>query len=735
MKRRKSGNKIPGGRKASPKKNQSKFRNRPNKKQSGRSYEETVILSVLRRKPKMALASRQLMKSAKVWDKVKYYEALHNLERIGEITVDKKHRVTLVPAENDVPAEIVSLSPGFGFARPEAGGEDIFIHGSGLKGAFLGDSVLLTDVKKQEKGLHGRVKRITKRSIAPITGAVRIDETGNYLMPDGALRYPLKISQKDLHGAKDGEKVVVKPLQNQNGDWTHAAIKTVFGDSESAKVCADAIIERYGIPTEFPENVSEQAKVIGQSAVTDSDIVQRLDLRKKTIFTIDGADAKDLDDAISVEKIPTGYKLGVHIADVSHYIPRKSLLDNEALQRGTSVYFADRVIPMLPKELSNGICSLNKDTDKLTFSAFVYFDTEGRITRYHFQKSVIRSKVRGVYSEVNQLFDGTADREIQKKYQPVKRALENARNLADILKEKSKKRGEMELESGELYFVLDENGVCVDIRPRVSGEAEALIEQFMISANRAASMFSLKNKLPFLYRVHGTPVEDGVAELNKLLDSMGIECGELKKPHLTAGDFASVLQRVKGTSRESLVSQRILRTMDKAKYSENETGHFGLALQEYSHFTSPIRRYPDLAIHRIMADYLSGMGYEELESRYGGFVADTAVLSSKNEVRAVSAEREAEDCYAAEYMKGHIGEQYTGVISGMMSKGIFVRLKNGAEGFISLSDFKGRDYEFDGAVTIRDRGSNQGKMVGDSIDITVASSQVSTGRINFLPQQ
>lgn len=729
MKRRKKTARHHAGAKGSVKKGKS---NHIKKNQQKYKPEELAVLSALKRKPNEPMGSRQLMRAAGVSNKARFYEALHNLERVGDIKVDKNHKVSYISPEKDMPATIVSLSPGFGFAKPNEG-EDVFIHGSGLRGAFLGDEVLLTDVKKQDKGLYGWVRRVTKRSQMPITGTVHLDKTGGYLVPDGALRYNLKINLRDLHGAKDGEKVTVKPKQDQRGDWTFAAVKTIFGSGESARVCADAIIERYGIPTDFSQMVLEQADILAKAKITDVEMSGRIDLRGKSIFTIDGADAKDLDDAISVEKIRSGYKLGVHIADVSHYVKAGTALDEEAFERGTSVYFADRVIPMLPKALSNGICSLNAGTDKLTFSAFVYFDMEGKITRYHFQKSVINSKVRGIYSEVNQIFDGSASKAIIDKYKPVRRGLEHARALATILTERAQKRGEMDLGSDELYFVLDDHGVCVDIRPRTTGEAEGLIEQMMISANRAASMFAQKNRLPFLYRVHAKPKTESIAGLCELLDSMNIACKELKKNTVATGDFAAVLNRVRGTPREVLISQRVLRTMEKAQYSENETGHFGLALKDYSHFTSPIRRYPDLAIHRILTDYLAGLSHEEIWKQYEAFTQEAAVQSSKAEVRAVNAERAAEDCYAAEYMKQHIGEKYAGIISGMMSKGLFVRISNGVEGFVGLTDFNQKDYEFDGMITMRDRGSGEKLMVGDPLEILVASSEVSSGRVNFLP--
>ena len=299
-----------------------------------------------------------------------------------------------------------------------------------------------------------------------------------------------------------------------------------------------------------------------------------------------------MDDAICVHKTENGYKLGVHIADVSHYVKAKSAIDNEAYRRGTSVYFADRVIPMLPEALSNGVCSLNAGTEKLTFSALMEFDTQGNMTHYEFRKAVINSKVRGVYSEVNEILAGTASQQLLDKYALVMDSLMAAYELFHVFQKAAEARGNMDLSSDETKFVLDENGVCVQLLPRTTGEAEQLIEQMMIAANIASARAALKAEIPFLYRVHERPQPDRVDELAELLERLGIPCRELRKGKPSTKDFGAILDRVKGTPRESLVNQRVLRTMEKAHYADREIGHFGLALGEYSHFTSPIRRYP-----------------------------------------------------------------------------------------------------------------------------------------------
>lgn len=700
----------------------------------GHTLDEKRILSVLEKSPDGLFSSRELLRLSKIKSKTAFYGALHHLERSGAVAVDQKHRVRYLPPEKDVKAQLISLSSGFGFARTEEG-KDVFVPGSSLKGAFVGDSVLLTGVKDQEKGLFGKIKRVTERGRNSVTGTLRVDERGAHVVPDAKIRFNLDVLPKDLNGAKDGDKVAVTPKLDKRGDWRYGVVYSIFGDSQSARVCADAIIEAAGIPNEFSETVLLQATAAAERPITEEELGDRLDLRGEPIFTIDGADAKDLDDAICVKKTAKGFELGVHIADVSHYVKENTALDKEAYARGTSVYFADRVIPMLPEALSNGSCSLTAGTDKLAFSAVIQFDTAGEMLDFAFHKTVIRSVVRGVYAEVNRIFDGTADEGLKEKYSAVLPGLQSARELALILRDRAKARGEMEIESGELKFVLDENGKCVDIQPRTTGEAEQLIEQMMISANIAAARFSQKHELPFLYRVHENPQPEKIAELCELLDRLGIDCKEIKKAKPQAEDFGVLLERVKGTARAELVSQRVLRTMDKARYSDEELGHFGLSLQDYSHFTSPIRRYPDTSIHRIMTAFLSGMPQSKLQKKYTDFARESAAESSKNEVRAVSAERAAESCYAAEYAKLHIGEKHEGIISGATARGIFVRLTTGIEGFVSMADFEGCDFVFDGTVTHRDARTGKVLTVGDALRIVIASSDVSTGRIDFMPAE
>ena len=694
---------------------------------------EETILATMRSEEIHDWSARQLLKKAGVLDKLAFYDALRSLKDRRMILLDREHNAKLIPVGEDVEATLVSLSKNFGFARPDGGGDDIFIHGSALQGALVGDKIIVGDIRKDDRGPSGRVRRIVEHKPAQTTGTVSITDEGIELIPDNAIRYNLRMRERDLNGAKNGDKVMASLEQDYRGDWAYASVKKVFGSGRTARVCADAIVEQYGIPHVFPQEVLDEAERVGNEPISDEEYAKRLDLRGEPIFTIDSKDAKDLDDAISVKRTDFGYTLGVHIADVSHYVKEGFAIDEEAINRGTSVYFADRVIPMLPEVLSNGACSLNAGTDKLAFSALIELDKEGHITKYDFKKSIINSKVRGVYSEVNEILDGTASEEILNKYAPVMESLMSAKELADILKANSAARGTMELDSGESKFILDENGICIDIMPRVSGEAEQLIEQMMVTANIAAAKFSLDHKLPFLYRVHGTPDPKRVEELVTLLQLVGVPCKEIVKPNPETQDFAAILDRVRGLPCETLVSQRLLRTMEKARYSTEETGHFGLALSDYSHYTSPIRRYPDTSIHRVLSAFVEGMPAEEVRRRYAQFCETSATESSRNEIRALIAERDAEDCYMAEYMSQHIGEHFEGAVSGVTMRGVFVRLENSVEGFVSLDAFEDEDFVYDGLIT--QRSPKRELTIGTPLPIIVASAYVATGKVDFVPDK
>lgn len=691
------------------------------------------ILKYMQQSPQ-SISSRGLIKKLKVKDHKEFYRALNELKQEGKVSVSKDHRVRLPKRKETVKAKIISLSKGFAFARPENGGEDVFIHADRLNSAFLGDTVELKNLRRDEKGPAAEVGTISEQASRRITGTLN-HESGSYeLIPDDAIRYHIPIEKRKGMKGRHGDKVQVEVSRVPHTSGYSGRIVKVYGKSESAKICADAIIDQNGIPSHFPDEVLTEAREIALQKITEEDLKGRLDLRDTNICTIDGEDAKDLDDAISVSRTRNGYKLGVHIADVSHYVKEGSAIDAEAFRRGTSVYFADRVIPMLPQELSNGVCSLNAGEDKLTFSAIIHLDKQGNILSYQFRKSVINSKVRGVYSEVNRLFNKTADAALKKKYAPVIRSLNAARELANILKKRSISNGTIDLDSTESRFTLNEDGICVNVEPRHSGEAEQMIEQLMITANQAAAKLAREKEIPFVYRVHELPSPERVETLIQIVDALGLNTKRLKhKGDLSTVDFADIMNQAAGTPAQKVISHQILRTMAKARYDTNPLGHFGLALADYCHFTSPIRRYPDTAIHRILSALLQKVGKEELNRRYLAFANGAATQSSQAEIRAMQAERSAEDCYMAEYMTQHIGEAYTGVISGVTQRGIFVELPNSVEGFVPIASFENADYQFDGLITQVDRRTGNKLTIGQTIDIRVAAADVASGRIDFVP--
>ncbi|HEX3016800.1 MAG TPA: ribonuclease R [Caproicibacter sp.] len=700
-----------------------------------KDFKEKILHSL--QKSPQSLSVRSLLKKMKVVNNSKkaFFAALDELKAEGKVTVSKKKRIHIPRKADTIEATIVSLSRGFAFARPDDGGGDVFIHADKLNNAFVGDRVLLSHVQQSAKGPSADVDVVSEKSSRLITGTFSSENGNNKLLPDIAVRYEIPITRKSALLARNGDKVQAKIRRKIHSSELEAEIVKIYGKAGSAKICADAILDQYGIQAEFSKEALAEAETAASRDITPADLKGRLDLRTLSICTIDGADAKDLDDAISVSKKRNGgFRLGVHIADVSHYIAPDGSLDLEARSRGTSVYFADRVVPMLPKSLSNGVCSLNAGEDKLTFSALIELDKNGNIESYRFRKSVIHSKVRGVYSEVNSLFEGTADRALRHKYTSVIRSLNAARELAIVLRKKFDQNGVVDLESTESVFTLNDEGICVSVRPRRSGEAEQMIECLMITANRAAAKFAKSAGVPFVYRVHEQPNPERIKTLIQLVDAVGLDSKPLKHKdgRIVPSDFADILEQAKGTPAQKVISHQLLRTMAKARYDVNPLGHFGLALEDYCHFTSPIRRYPDTAIHRILTAMLKTKDHEKLRQRFTDFAVEASKMSSDAEIRAMSAERSAEDCYMAEYMTQHIGEVYDGVISGVTQRGVFVELENSVEGFVPMDSFPDSDYRFDGVITQVDVKTGSRLTIGHPLTIKVVSADVASGRIDFV---
>ena len=636
-------------------------------------------------------------------------------------------------ADKALLCKVVKLGKNFAFVMLEDGTSDIFIPGRFTKGAMPGDDVLV------EKFEHPRVEGSDEGAILAIltekndlVGTVRRVEGRLRFVPDDCPAITMPLARDCEGGAKDGDKVAVEILNRGSRQEDHrVGVAMRFGSSDEAKRCAKALLYAKDIRTRFPDKVREEAKKFEGAEISEKDCEGRMDLRALPIFTIDSAETKDIDDAVSLTRTSDGgFELGVHIADVSNYVKPGTELDNEAFSRATSVYYADQVVPMLPKALSNGICSLNENELRLAFSCLMRLDKDGNLTDYRFVKSIIRSRVKGVYAEINALLAGTADAETKAKYADVIDQLPAMKELYGHRARLRKERGCMDIESGEVKLILDENGRCIDVKKRTSGESESMIEEFMLLANQCAAHFARVKQIPFVYRVHEEPNAEKLERLHALLQACGIN-DHFAKEVPTPKELSAILEGVRGTPYEQIINTGMLRCMSKALYEEKPKGHYGLVLKDYAHFTSPIRRYPDLAIHRIMTDLLKGTEKETMILRYTDFAERASKQSSEREVVAMQIERKAEDCYKAEYARRHLGECYEGTISGVTQRGLFIELDNGVEGFVPASSLTPSGTSLTEGVRLTDPASGKSWSLGDKMMITIVRADVNLGKIDF----
>ena len=636
-------------------------------------------------------------------------------------------------ADKALLCKVVKLGKNFAFVMLEDGTSDIFIPGRFTKGAMPGDEVLV------EKFEHPRMEGSDEGTILAVltekndlVGTVRRVEGRLRFVPDDCPAITMPLARDCEGGAKDGDKVAVEILNRGNRQEDHrVGVAMRFGSSDEAKRCAKALLYAKDIRTRFPDKVREEAKKFEGAEISEKDCEGRMDLRALPIFTIDSAETKDIDDAVSLTRTSDGgFELGVHIADVSNYVKPGTELDNEAFSRATSVYYADQVVPMLPKALSNGICSLNENELRLAFSCLMRLDKDGNLTDYRFVKSIIRSRVKGVYAEINALLAGTADAEIKAKYADVIDQLPAMKELYGHRARLRKERGCMDIESGEVKLILDENGRCIDVKKRTSGESESMIEEFMLLANQCAAHFARVKQIPFIYRVHEEPNAEKLERLHALLQACGIN-DHFAKDVPTPKELSAILEGVRGTPYEQIINTGMLRCMSKALYEEKPKGHYGLVLKDYAHFTSPIRRYPDLAIHRIMTDLLKGTEKETMILRYTDFAERASKQSSEREVVAMQIERKAEDCYKAEYARRHLGECYEGTISGVTQRGLFIELDNGVEGFVPASSLTPSGTSLTEGVRLTDPASGKSWSLGDKMMITIVRADVNLGKIDF----
>ena len=667
----------------------------------------------------------------------KLEEALSEMKQHNDIAY-KKGSCWIKHPETYFKAEVSRVSQRSGFVKSLGDlPVEYFVRGRDLCGAIPGDIVLAKMTAPADDISHSPeavVLAVLEETNSLLTGVIVAEGNKLMVLPDRLCSDPLVIAKVSKAAAMHvGDKVVFSIKKRGERHMDHTVnIVDVFGSSDTAKAGAEAYLMSNRLHVTFPDEVLLEASKLDLDEPDGDEVLRRLDLRGEPIFTIDGADTKDIDDAVSLSKTDRCYKLGVHIADVSHYVTKGSKLDEEAFYRGTSIYYADQVVPMLPKQLSNGICSLNPQVDRLAFSCLMDVSFEGKLLNYRFEKSVIRSRVKGVYSEVTKIIDGTAGDEIKAKYAKVIDRIPIMKELADILQKNRIERGAPEIDTQETKIITDENGVCIDVKPRTTGIAEGIIEEFMLMANNSAAALAMKEKIPFVYRVHEAPTNEKLDALRETLTALGINPGALGT-NAPASELARILRENKESDRAMVINRIVLRTMMKARYSEEPLGHYGLVMPEYAHFTSPIRRYADLSIHRILTDYVYALNHDKLCRKYAAFAQSAALQASNTELSAVRCERDCENFYMAEYMKEHVGEEFDGMISGVSAGGIYVLLPNTVEGMISVAELPLGDYEVQHGVILTGAVDGSIFTVGDKIRVKCVSVNVNGGFIDFAP--
>lgn len=651
-------------------------------------------------------------------------EMLRSLCRSGELLCDLKGRFGTAEQFHAVKGIYTGNERGFGFFTPEDGGEDLFIPRRASHGSLHGDTVLAFR-HDERPGDEGEILAVLSRGYREIVGTYRREGRGGVLTPDER-KYTAEIyipagKNKD---AFKGSKAIARILSYE-GDQPIGEIIEVLGAAGDFLTEELAIIRSHSLREEFPEEVQREAQKVAGKQISEEEIARRLDLREELIITIDGEDTRDIDDAISLTVKDGKYYLGVHIADVSHYVRRGDALDREAFLRGTSVYFPDRVLPMLPKELSNGICSLNEGEERLTLSCLMTVDGKGNVLSKQITPSVIRSRRRMTYTDVTKIAEG--DKEAIQKYPELVELTQNAVTLTKILCNARKNRGSVELDIKEAKILYEDGKIEIpDYNRTISHE---MIEQFMVLANESVATIMTELKAPFVYRVHESPSEDKAREFMTFLSEAGVK-SNFDPLHISPKDYQALLTALEDSPLCSLVNRVMLRSMMKAKYSPENIGHFGLASDCYCHFTSPIRRYPDLCIHRIIKDSLRGLDAGALKEKYGDFVEDASMHSSVCERNAADAERDVDALYIVAYMQDKIGEEYEAVISGVNSFGLYAELKNTVEGSIPVETLPDDYYEYIEARKLL-KGARNSYRIGETLRVRVDGVDWGARRVLF----
>lgn len=669
-------------------------------------------------------------------DREKFENLINELIAEGRVFETKKGKLASPKDLQMATGTFIGHARGFGFVTPDAGGEDIFIPASETMGAMQKDRVLYKMLHKAEKGkkADGVIVRILERGQQRIVGTFEAGSKGYgfVVADDKKIAKDIFISRENTKGAVTGHKVVVE-ITDYGEDRRNPEGKVIeiLGHINDPGVDILSVIRRYELAVEFPEEVYAEIEHLG-TEVAEADKKGREDLRDLLTITIDGADAKDLDDAVSLKRLGNGnFELGVHIADVSHYVRENTALDKEAYARGTSVYLVDRVIPMLPHKLSNGICSLNPHVDRLALSCLMEVNGRGEVVSHRILESVINSDYRMTYTAVREILeDGTPA--LLEQYAEILPMLEDMEELRQILGEKRRKRGSVNFDLPESKIILDENGKPIDIKPYEKSIATNMIEEFMLVCNETIAENSFWQEMPFMYRSHQEPDEDKLEKMEQFLRGFGYYLRK-KDGEIHPREMQKVLQKAEETDEERIITRMVLRSMMQAKYTAENGGHFGLAAKYYCHFTSPIRRYPDLEIHRMIKKMLHGELDEKASVYYRRKMPDWAKHCSKQERVAEDAERDTDALKKVEFMEDKVGQIYEGIISGVTNWGIYVELPNTIEGMVALSQMDDDYYEFDEKkMLVFGKRTKKSYRLGDKVVVSVAKVDRMMGTIDFV---
>lgn len=660
------------------------------------------------------------------FEKREVIKALDELVADGEVVCFDRGQYSLAAKSSAIKGIIRGNRRGFGFLLREDGKKDLFIPHSGMRGAQHGDTVFVQRVKGTED--EAKVISVVSRGRGSVVGTYSADRTGRgFVVPDDDNYFShIYIPSAARNGAKNNDKVEVKIVDYSSGKNPEGEVSEILGKADTVKGDTLSIIRDRGFIEYFSAAAIQEAERLNKP-VDPREISRREDYRKLTAITIDGDDARDFDDAISIEKLADKYVLYVHIADVSHYIKQDGILDAEALKRATSVYLPNMVLPMLPPAVSNGICSLVEGEERLTLSCVMDVDFSGRVTANKIVESVIVSNHRMTYANVTKILSG--DREKRAEYADIADMLETMCELQTILSKRRRERGSINFVSGEAKIILDKNDNVIAVEPYPYDRSNLIIEEFMLLANETVAEFMYHTQLPFIYRVHEPPQKEKLTTFKNLAQTFGYSFAI--RQNVYPAQFQQLLDEIKGSPEEGIISKVMLRSMQKAKYTTKNLGHFGLALDYYCHFTSPIRRYPDLMIHRVIKAMLRGALTGSAVSRMQGVCDRAAVISSEREIAAEQAERDADDYFKALYMEKHIGEIFDGIISGVTSFGLFVELSNTVEGHIPLEKLPRAKYDFN-EKRFSLTGGGRSFALGDKIKIKVDGVSRDIRRVNFV---